>query len=1064
MKISDDGDHIYIDYAEGKPYKECESATESSGSIELSKSISFHGLKGKAEIRCKRDQTLFEIRSSTSYMVDIKFFNILMSNSGTVIDDTDESVRTELVFENTLVRNNRNGISTSKSGHCYLKIFNSSFEQNLSGGIYLVCSNVTTHITSSTFRSSAVYLSGVSDKFEVSTQRFEVLCYKTVFDGENIEMCEDDMFSVYGPIASVVNITMIDSEFKNNAGSSCLMGGKSALQINDDQSLPRKTTVIFIKGLLVENNYNGDSAVSLYVSCIPQTSFNVEIRDSIFRNNSKALGTFLEDSHSPFTIFITNNTFVDNFLFKSWSINYAAAVGFSSGKIQVSSCRFLDNKSGANPYMAVVIILDQATVSFVDCYFENRQTTTLSNQLLALGTKKVKFLGKNTFNLMALRKQQTIFTRTPVPMSSAVTITEDFKVSCPPGYNLIPRMKCSKRNNILTCFYMFFECKQCARKMYSLGRGVLSFNESNDIKCQQCPRGGECERGMVTAKPNFWGYKTKNKVNFIQCPPGYCCDTEHCATYHNCHGYRSGTLCGQCPEGMSESLFSTECISDKDCSLNYFFILCIIIVLVLNLLFFLYHKEIVSFLRSFINRLLSFSVDNNHEQRNNARTNDSASIPSGMIKIFFYYYQICDLLSSSVRSPDKGQFIHYFENVISRVMNMILVNLPSFNCPLKSLRAVPKAVLQHSVGYCLLGVLFLLCLTSKLFHITKKKRNANEGTMSLESTTINEHINYASGFTISQRIASAFTYISLLMYASSTKLCLSLLHCVPVGDTRVLLLDGNITCYQTFQYFLLAYFVLSILPFCLVPVLGSYLLKFGQIGVKQFCAACIFPLPFCCFWFYLLLKERCRVNTGEYNRIEENDNASEQGNNEPQRTVSTFAESNESVCKKSDAAAILSVLLGPFSCHEAFMCLPSSQIPWEGFLIFRRLVLITVMTFVYDIQLRLLLALTLCVAILVVHMFVNPFQRKRDNVLESFSLSTHVILCCLILIQGFYYGEDDYSTSNSLSLLNLIANILIVAPLSIVMIVVIFSIIIKLAFSLTLGVSVLIRGRRIEDV
>ena len=145
MKISNDGDHICIDYAEGKPYKECESATESSGSIELSKSISFYGLKGKAEIRCKRDQTLFEIRSSTSDIVGIKFFNMIISNSGTAIDDTDESVRTELVFENTLVRNNRNGIPTSKSGHCYLKIFNSSFEQNLSRGIYLECSNVTTH-------------------------------------------------------------------------------------------------------------------------------------------------------------------------------------------------------------------------------------------------------------------------------------------------------------------------------------------------------------------------------------------------------------------------------------------------------------------------------------------------------------------------------------------------------------------------------------------------------------------------------------------------------------------------------------------------------------------------------------------------------------------------------------------------------------------------------------------------------------------------------------------------------------------------------------------------------
>jgi hypothetical protein len=222
---------------------------------------------------------------------------------------------------------------------------------------------------------------------------------------------------------------------------------------------------------------------------------------------------------------------------------------------------------------------------------------------------------------------------------------------------------------------------------------------------------------------------------------------------------------------------------------------------------------------------------------------------------------------------------------------------------------------------------------------------------------------------VSQRIASAFTYISLLMYASSTQLCLSLLHCVPVGDNQVLFLDGNIKCYQTFQYFLLGYMISSILPFCLVPVLGSYLLKFDRIGVKQFCAACMFPLPFGCYWFYLLLKD-CRCgNQGSYNTIEQNDDAirSEQDNDETQRLDSeeiTFTSSTDrnettstrresAVCTDSNEAtstrsesAVLKVLLGPFRLHQAFMCFPSSHIPWEGFLIFRRLVLIIVLTFV----------------------------------------------------------------------------------------------------------------------
>jgi hypothetical protein len=143
----------------------------------------------------------------------------------------------------------------------------------------------------------------------------------------------------------------------------------------------------------------------------------------------------------------------------------------------------------------------------------------------------------------------------------------------------------------------------------------------------------------------------------------------------------------------------------------------------------------------------------------------------------------------------------------------------------------------------------------------------------------------------------------------------------------------------------------SILPFCLVPVLGSYLLTSGRIGVKQFCAACIFPLPFSCFWMYLLLKD-CRCgNQGRYNTKEENDNAvrSEQDNEETQslgseeitftsstdRNETTSTRSEPAVCTDSNEptstrseSAILSVLLGPFRPHPTFMCFPSSHIPW----------------------------------------------------------------------------------------------------------------------------------------
>ena len=639
---------------------------------------------------------------------------------------------------------------------------------------------------------------------------------------------------------------------------------------------------------------------------------------------------------------------------------------------------------------------------------------------------------------------------------------------CPPGYRMNLKAMSDNSADIPVNYWLFAAfCEQCPRKTYSLDRGEAHNTRSNHITCHECPVGGNCVEGQVTSKPNFWGYKSNQNVEFLQCPPKYCCGTDHCKHFNSCHGNRMGTLCGECRSGMSESLFDTKCKANKDCT-SVTFWPAISAYLIIYLSFFLYKKEIINFVQKYCT----------------PRTrNGLNSKPSGLLKILFYYYQVVHLLSNSVGSDVKVKLFDDMNKRLSRAFNFLIIGIPSIDCPFQDLRPVQKAAIVHSVGYCLLALLCLLYLSIFVFKIVKKLSVRSTQEMVALTETMDHSPNLADQNSFLGRISGAFAYISLLMYASSTQLCLSLLHCVPVGDSQVLFLDGSVKCYQTFQYFLLAYMISSILPFCLVPVLGSYLLTSGRIGVKQFCAACIFPLPFCCFWMYLLLKG-CRCGNQEtYNTMEENDNAvrSEQDNDETQslcseeitftsstdRNETTSTRSESAVCTDSNQAtstrsesAILSVLLGPFRPHQAFMCFPSSHIPWEGFLIFRRLVLIIVLTFVYDIQLRLFLALILCVAILISHTIVYPFQRKRDNILESFSLGTHVVLCGSTLIKALYYGEDFSSFSKNLPVLNVIENILIVAPLSIIMIVVIFSLAIKLVFGLKLCVSVLIRKVR----
>ena len=1047
VEMSNDADKIYIDHAQGKPYKECENVTHTGCFIELTKSVSFHGINGKASIQCKKSCKLFKIRSLTFYKTKIKFFNLVISASS-IVAELGVGARTQLEFDNVLIRDTFHGIYGKYSTDCSILVTNSTFEDNLNWGIYLGCSNLSVNITSGIFMLSSVFFTN-NGSIPTANQRMEILVQNTIFNYQSTPHC-NDMIAIK-PYAAIFNVTIIDSQIKNQNAMYRYDDKFSALHIYDYRSHVRYVTFIFLSNLVIENNNNW-ATFSLNSVYFNYTKVHVTIRDSIFRNNSAALRIRViairchhckHSAASVKTTFIENSTFVDN-TYTQFKPNGAAAIYFEIGKSRVSSCRFVDNSAGENPYTGVVTISEMARVTFFNSYFENRQKNVKSTQLFALGNQPIYFLGKNTFNLVALNGDQSVFMRIPTNTGTGIIIKKNFKIICPQGYQMNFQRKCKVIKTGILCYYISVRCEQCPTKTYTLKRGKVIFNKSNDIQCQQCPRGGDCERGLVKAKPNFWGYPTKASVVFLQCPPGYCCETQDCPSNDSCRGNRIGTLCGQCPEGMSESLFSTQCISNVDCTLNYSFIFFTIALLILYLLLFLYHEEIVHFLLT-----------------NLFHKHLSLSSSSGMIKIFFYYYQVCNLLSSTVDSPKDGHYIHYLQNVITRLMNMVLVNLPSLHCPLKNLRAVPKAAVLHSVGFCLLGLLCIVYLVSKLFIIfTKIKIDNRWNRTGLQclTTTMSNQARIKSTF--SQRVASAFTYISLLTYTSSARLCLALLQCVPFGDSRVLFLDGNIRCYQTFQYILLSYIISSILPFCLVPVLGSYLLKSDRVGVKQFCAACIFPLPFCCFWMYLLLKDPCLENQTSHhaNDIAENH---EEGNTQIESLCSediTFPWSvSDQTTSEGSKSAILNVLLGPFRPHKSFFCFPSLNIPWEGFLIFRRLVLIITLTFVNDIQLRLLLALTLCVGILFLHMFVNPFQRKRDNLLESFSLSVHVVLCGLYLVKAVYYGLDVSSMVISLPVLNVIENILIISPLSIVVIVFIFSIVIKLAFGLKHCVSVSIR-------
>ena len=172
----------------------------------------------------------------------------------------------------------------------------------------------------------------------------------------------------------------------------------------------------------------------------------------------------------------------------------------------------------------------------------------------------------------------------------------DMEILCPVGYKLritntssygvMPHglMKSYKLDQLS------YFCESCPRNKYSLDFGYLNYSLRftadtyytllvdgqhpkpaysgsyyyHDIVCKTCPYGGKCLQG-ISAVPNFWGYATPDGVRFQRCKQGYCCATSDCKGYNLCKAHRTGTLCGECEEGFSEAMFTTDCVPNDRC-------------------------------------------------------------------------------------------------------------------------------------------------------------------------------------------------------------------------------------------------------------------------------------------------------------------------------------------------------------------------------------------------------------------------------------------------------------------------------------------------------------------
>ena len=654
----------------------------------------------------------------------------------------------------------------------------------------------------------------------------------------------------------------------------------------------------------------------------------------------------------------------ENSIFQN-NVGVYAALEFSNANVTFKNCIFKDNQ-GLTVGGHVYIKPGYASVNIVNSTF----LQTSLNAFLGGKQRSISSIGcflhsesaglititNSSFIANVLTKYNSMLAATRTNLITADT-SSTFR--CPSGKR-IQLDKITKTENFSdTCLtkvtYVNLFCDECGKEFYSLQRELTTGLDINKrTMCLKCPYGASCVDGNIKAKENFWGLNMSTNppsLQFFPCPLEYCSSPEYSNhyTYNACFGNRSGVLCGKCSDGYSEALYSTSCRKKEKCNAHWFWLTTAIYV-VFFAVYFVFKPPIFSVLYK---QTLWFKRNRSGDVYvQTLPQEDDKEHDPGYLKIIFYFYQVAELVM--IKSPEKALHMVPFIPTVIAIFNFQVKAVDgSVGCPFPGLTVVTKELF--------LCLKFLATLLSVGFiYIIHRAGSSSR---------------YISSPRITVYLAVALE-ILLLGYERLADATLNLMHCVPMGMDWRLFVDGNIQCWQWWQYLLIVFMMVFIIPLIVVLFWGSLSLANDKMSAKEFLTACAFPLPCLLVWVVW----RCKKTAD---------------NDVPYRG------------NPDDSEEIKKVLHDPF---RASSCDDDGTLYWESVLTGRRLILLTIHTFATNPIIKFLCLDCVCVLILVHHLSMRPFRDRKANIFESLSLVSLFAICTFSLTEATYLTEGIEST------------------------------------------------------
>ena len=482
----------------------------------------------------------------------------------------------------------------------------------------------------------------------------------------------------------------------------------------------------------------------------------------------------------------------------------------------------------------------------------------------------------------------------PVAMvSSTQFYLENIEIFCPQGLTVA---------NVSSDIEEQFSCeKQCPTDAYTFqaGSAVINGNKHfvnsphnitysrSEVHCKACPLGANCT-GPINALPHYWGYKNSkdDSVTMIRCPDGYCCEgNDTCDGINSCNINRTGNICGKCQKGLSEVLFSTECLSADSCvgaiALLYYTI-CVIIYVT----FLASYKDLQKYAATKIKDLYrrikdqlclywkkndntnsdehnekpdeKIEVDIKNEktdtdiQRRREKSENDGSHEKNKVKdnnsddstkyiqILFFYIQ--DALLFKINIPgqnyqEKGtieKFLSFSPKILTLTYSKVIHTCFSY-----AETPVSKILFEMFFGLYLVFIIWLLYLILKLTSKFLKK-------------TSNIWAKFKSCLLRAFLLGMLFSYQNLVMGA------FTLVRCVDIANIKVLHIEGDVQCYNWWQYLVMCYIIFFIIPVFLALSHFPHYIKDKSMSVKTFILSCLFPAP--AMMYYVIKELRRKIH------------------------------------------------------------------------------------------------------------------------------------------------------------------------------------------------------------